>query len=120
MNIEEIGEPIRVLATFSGGSAEPVRFRWSGRTYNIDAVNARWADRSGGGYSLHYSVQVGDEIYYIHFASGEVQWWLAKYIPDLERNEPRNVGVVVRSADGQLVWRFMKMETFAKFRPPCC
>ncbi len=80
MNIEEIGEPIRVLAAFSGGSAEPVRFRWAGRTYKIDAINGRWIDRSGEGYSLHYSVQIGEETYYLHFASREVQWWLDRLI----------------------------------------
>jgi len=80
MNIEEIGEPIRVLAAFSGGSAEPVRFRWAGRTYKIDTINGRWIDRSGEGYSLHYSVQIGQETYYLHFASQEVQWWLDRLI----------------------------------------
>jgi len=76
MKIEEIGEPIRVLADFSGGSAEPVRFAWNGRSYKIDRVNANWLDRQCDGYCLHYSVQVGDETYFLHFASSEVQWWL--------------------------------------------
>ena len=80
MNIEEISEPIGVIASFSGGSAEPVRFRWAGRTYRIDAVNGRWTDRGGQTYALHYSVQVGEETYYIHFDRGEVQWWLDKIV----------------------------------------
>ena len=80
MNIEEIGEPIRMLAAFSGGGVEPLRFCWGGRTYEIDAVNGRWIDRNGNGYALHYSVQVGDETYYIHFSSPDVQWWLDRII----------------------------------------
>jgi len=76
MRIEEIGDPIRVLAVFSGGRAEPMRFRWQKRTYKIDRVNAHWLDRQCEGYRLHYSVQVGEETYHIHFASSEVQWWL--------------------------------------------
>ena len=80
MRIEEISEPIRVLADFTGGSAVPVRFCWGRRTYVISAVNGRWTDRSGDGYALHYSVQVGDETYYLHFASGQVQWWLDKVV----------------------------------------
>ena len=80
MNIEKIDEPIRVLAVFSGGAIEPLRFRWGRRTYNIDRVNGRWTDRAEdpspatgtSGYSLHYSVQVGQETYYIHFSSVEV------------------------------------------------
>jgi len=76
VNIEKVGEPIRVLAVFTAGAVEPLRFRWAGRTCRIDAVNAQWVDRRGGAYCLHFSVQVGQETYFIHFASGEVQWWL--------------------------------------------
>ncbi|MCE5277670.1 MAG: hypothetical protein ABFD92_02625 [Planctomycetaceae bacterium] len=76
MNIEKIQEPIRVVAEFSGGQASPVRFVWGRRTYEIKAVNARWSDRTSEGYTLHYSVQVGQETYFIHFASSEMQWWL--------------------------------------------
>jgi len=82
MNIERIDEPIGVLATFSGGSAEPVRFRWGGRTHRIDAINGRWVDRQGDVYSLHFSVQVGQETYLMHFASAELQWWLDQLISD--------------------------------------
>jgi len=80
MSVEEVGEAISVLASFSGGEARPVRFRWGARAYRIDAVNGQWIDRRGDGYSLHYSVQVGQETYYMHFAAGEVQWWLDRVI----------------------------------------
>ena len=80
MNIEKIDEPIRVLASFAGGACEPLRFRWGTREYRIDAVNGRWVDRSGDGYALHYSVQVGNETYYIHFSSADVQWRLDELV----------------------------------------
>ena len=80
MNIEKIGEPIRVLAVCAAGRIEPVRFRWGQRTYKIDCVNGQWVDRAGEGYCLHYSVQVGRETYYIHFSSKQVQWWLDEVI----------------------------------------
>ena len=76
MNIEKIGEPIRVLAACSAGRIDPVRFRWGGRTYQVDAINCRWTDRHGEGYCLHYSVQAGGQTYLLHFGSKEVQWWL--------------------------------------------
>ena len=98
MNIERIAEPIRVLAVFSAGAIEPLRFRWGRRTYKIDRINGRWTDRGGnpstgpetgpstefvaGGYALNYSVQVGKETYYIHFSSAEVQWWLDQVVID--------------------------------------
>ena len=82
MNIESIDEPIRVLAVFSGGRCHPLRFHWGSRAYKIDRVNANWIDRGGASYALHYSVQVGDETYCLHFAAGEVQWRLDKVISD--------------------------------------
>lgn len=80
MNIEKIAEPIRVLAAFSGGEIEPLRFVWAGRTHKIDRINGRWIDRQGQGYCLHYSVQADEQTYYLHFSSEEVQWWLDEII----------------------------------------
>jgi hypothetical protein len=80
MTIEELHEPIRVLADCSAGRIEPLRFEWSGRTFRVEAVNGRWLDRRADGYCLHYSVQSGEETYYLHFASGEVQWWLDRLV----------------------------------------
>ena len=76
VEIQDISEPIRVLAVFSGGSIRPIRFSWPGRTFRIEAVNGQWVDRSGDAYSLHFSVQAEGETYFIHFSSTEVQWWL--------------------------------------------
>ncbi|MFP4054525.1 MAG: hypothetical protein ACLFV7_11760 [Phycisphaerae bacterium] len=76
MNIETFHEPIRVLADCSGGRMDPIRFRWSGRTYRVEAINARWIDRRGKTCRLHFSVQSGDQTYLLHFDSEEVQWWL--------------------------------------------
>lgn len=80
MKIEEIGDPVAVLAVFAGGKIEPRRFKWNGRSYSIDRVNAHWIDRQPDGYRLHYSVQAGDETYYLHFAGNEVQWWLDQVV----------------------------------------
>lgn len=76
VEIQEISEPIRVLAEFTGGSVRPIRFRWTGRTFRIESVNGQWVDRAGDAYTLHFSVQVDGETYFIHFSSTEVQWWL--------------------------------------------
>jgi hypothetical protein len=37
--------------------------------------------------------------------SERTRWWLCKYVPDLPRNEPRNVGVILFS-DGKFTARF--------------
>jgi hypothetical protein len=80
MNIEKIGEPISVLAAFSGGRIDPLRFRWKERSYRVEAINGRWIDRQNEAYCLHYSVQVGEETYYLHFSSREIQWWLDQVV----------------------------------------
>jgi len=80
MEPERIDEPIRVLADCAGGELHPLRFRWLQRTYKVDAVNARWIDRKGEIYSLHYSVQADGQTYFIHFDSSGVQWWLDETI----------------------------------------
>lgn len=82
MLTEKIGEPIRVIASFSGGAARPVRFHWHNRTYQIESINGQWFDRQNNNYSFHYSVQVGQETYYIHFSSQDLQWWLDEVILD--------------------------------------
>jgi len=76
MEIEKIGDPIRVLCDCTGGEIRPLRFRWAGRDYEVETVNAKWIDRQGEVYSLHYSLQVGGQTYWIHFDGREVQWWL--------------------------------------------
>ena len=82
MEIQPIGEPIRVVAEFLGGRAEPLRFSWSGRTYEIAAFNGQWVDRHAQGYRLCYSVQAGDQTWYLHFDSVGVQWWVDQVILD--------------------------------------
>jgi len=80
MDIHDLHEPIRVVAVCSGGTMQPREFRWGARTYEVEAVNGRWVDRSPDGYRLHYSVQSGRETFLIHFAGAEVQWWLDRVI----------------------------------------
>lgn len=82
MNIEKIDQPVAVLASFTGGQAQPLRFRWGRATYKVDAVNGRWIDRQGDVYCLHYSVQSGGQTYYLHFSSKQVQWWLDQMITE--------------------------------------
>ena len=82
MEIEKIGDPIRVLADCTGGEIRPLRFSWAGRAYKVEAVNAKWIDRQGEVYSLHYSVQAAGQTFYLHFDVGQAQWWLDETVLD--------------------------------------
>lgn len=82
MEIEKIGDPIRVLADCAGGEIRPFRFRWAGRAYKVEAINGKWTDRQGEVYSLHYSVQADGQTFYLHFDVGQAQWWLDEIVLD--------------------------------------
>ncbi len=82
MLVEKIKEKIRFLAGFSACTAKPLSFCWQGRTYQIGKINGQWVDRQADSYSLHYSVQAGQETYYIRFCSQDLQWWLDEVILD--------------------------------------
>jgi hypothetical protein len=82
MNIDKVGQPIAMLASFAGGKAQPLRFRWGRGTYPVEAVNGQWIDRQGDVYCLHFSVQSGGQTYLLHFSSKQVQWWLDQVITE--------------------------------------
>lgn len=80
MNIERIDEPIRVVASFADGRVRPLSFRWGGRDYRVRRVNAHWTDRDADAPRLHFSVQVGEETYYLHFETAEACWRLDQLV----------------------------------------
>ena len=80
MIAEDLDEPIRVRADFGGGKIVPRVFRRSGRKQTITKVNADWIDRSGQHPVHNFSVQVGDDTYFLEFKSGEASWRLTKVI----------------------------------------
>ena len=80
MTIVPINQPVGVLAAFSGGRCSPVRFTWNRRTYTVDCLNGCWIDRHGETPTWNFSVQVGEETYYLRFLTGPVQWWLEQVI----------------------------------------
>ncbi|MFP4354845.1 MAG: hypothetical protein ACLFUJ_06935 [Phycisphaerae bacterium] len=80
MSIEKIDKPVRVLVDCSNGQMVPLRFLMGERTYRIEQINGRWIDRAGDGEKLHFSVQVGNETYYLHFDMAGRQWWLDQVV----------------------------------------
>ena len=73
MEIQPIGEPIRVVAEFLGGRAEPLRFSWSGRTYDIAAVNGHCI---AGGMEMLAGTDLRVAAEHASFGLGEVRWGL--------------------------------------------
>ena len=76
MNLVTIEERIRMLALCESGSIRPLRFQWNSRTFRVGRINGSWRERHGEHYRLHYSLQSGDETFFVHFSSQQTQWWL--------------------------------------------
>jgi len=56
MRFEEIHESIEVIAYFDGKTMRPLRFRWSGRPYQISKVNSVWNTLKGRAREYHFHV----------------------------------------------------------------
>lgn len=80
MNTAAIHDPIRVLAAFAEGELKPVRFKWQERTYTVQRINGQWRDRRDECDAWHFSLQVDDTTYFVHFSSRDLQWWLDEVI----------------------------------------
>ncbi|MBS3820234.1 MAG: hypothetical protein GVY16_05690 [Planctomycetes bacterium] len=82
MNITTINDPVALAATFAGGQIQPVHFDWRNRRYRIDAVNGRWTDRQRDAPQQHFSVQAGEETFFLHLDTAATQWWLDQVITE--------------------------------------
>lgn len=82
MLVEELDEPIHVRADFAGGKIVPRLFKRGQRTYKINAVNAGWIEREGTHPTHCFSVQVGEETYFLSYHTGESSWRLTKVVLD--------------------------------------
>jgi len=77
--IEEIEEPIEVLARFDRGKLYPFRFRWNQSVFQIEKVTSCWEDRQGQHRRCHFSVLTTQDDYYeIRFQTADFSWILSK------------------------------------------
>ena len=56
MMFEEIHEIIEVIVYFDGEKFRPIRFRWSGRAYQVSQINSTWSMRKGNIREYHFHV----------------------------------------------------------------
>ncbi len=80
MQIEKMDESVSVRADFAKGEITPRAFSRAGRTYMIGAVNGRWLDREGGMPRHYFSVQSGDETYFMSLRTEDMVWRLEQVI----------------------------------------
>jgi hypothetical protein len=56
MRIEEIDEPVEVIALFQTGKLSPLKFRWRDRVYRIQKINGGWNSDIGAVRMHHFAV----------------------------------------------------------------
>ena len=75
------GENISVIASFGPSyKVRPVRFRWSGKLFDVKEVTYSWNTRDGQKVIYHFSVTDGRTLYELTFDTHSLLW----KIEDLE------------------------------------
>ena len=75
----DIGEPISVIASFGlPYRIRPVRFRWSGKLFEIRDITYSWQTREGQNRTYHFSVSDGQTLYELSFDTSSLVWKMEK------------------------------------------
>jgi hypothetical protein len=75
--MQHIGESISVVASFGlPYRMRPVRFRWSGRLFEVKDVTYRWITKEGRSTVYHFSVSDGGNLFELSFDSASLLWRL--------------------------------------------
>lgn len=76
--VEQILEPVDVLASFSGGHIRPRAFLWRNRRYNVEKVNLAYSAKDGRDPVHFFSVSDGVNAYKLAFRPREMTWRLVE------------------------------------------
>lgn len=77
--IEEIGEDVKVLASFVNGKLQPVIFKWRNRTYQPLTIASSWSDYEGQFKRVYFSVLTDQSnLYELCFHTRNFQWCLVR------------------------------------------
>lgn len=76
--VEEINEPIKVLASFDAGRLRLHTFLWNDRIYKVDRFNLLHISKDGAGQRYHYCVSSAGSDYQLRFNPIDLEWRLEK------------------------------------------
>ncbi|MCL5021863.1 MAG: hypothetical protein M1497_00560 [Nitrospirae bacterium] len=75
----EVGEAVSVIASFSQVyRIKPLRFRWSGRLFEVKDITYVWKSKEGRNEIYHFSVSDGNSLYELSFHTESLLWRLEK------------------------------------------
>jgi hypothetical protein len=79
MRYEEIGDKVDVIAMFTGGKIQPLKFRWKERVYRVERINGEWISDQGQTRFYHFSIMTtGPDVYEITFNIQNRVWILSR------------------------------------------
>ena len=71
----EIGETISVIVSFGlPYKLRPVRFRWSGKLFDVREITYSWQTQEGKAKVYHFSVSDGKSLYELAFDTNSLIW----------------------------------------------
>lgn len=74
--IEQINEPIEVIAKFAANKTVPVKFLWQGREILIKKVNLAYSRWEGRAKFYFFAVSDGTNYFKLQFNSDNLNWIL--------------------------------------------
>ena len=75
----DIGETISVVASFGlPYKIKPLRFRWSGKLFEVKDVTYSWQTKEGLSKIHHFSISDGKTLYELSFDTFSLLWRLEK------------------------------------------
>jgi hypothetical protein len=75
MRLEDIREPVEVIAMFRFGRLSPLRFRWRDRVYKIERINGGWVSEEGAVRYHHFAVSSdGPDVFELSYNERAHTW----------------------------------------------
>ena len=78
MQVNEVGERIKVGAVFEGAHVIPKWFFWGRHKREVKSVEHTWRSREGDTHFLFFSVTDGANVYEIRLNQKTLEWRLEK------------------------------------------
>jgi hypothetical protein len=79
MRVEDIHEPVEVIALFRSGRLSPLKFRWRERVYKVIRIHGGWQTEEGA-YRFHHFAVVseGPDVYELSYNERAHDWQIEK------------------------------------------
>lgn len=75
----KIGDTISVVASFGlPYKIQPLRFRWSGRLFEVKDITYSWQTKEGHRMIHHFSISDGKTLYELSFDATSLLWRLER------------------------------------------